>query len=87
MRPLTNDERSLLRHALGFDQNKIAYRNRYASNGRNETWEGLVACGAANRVAHGEGKMWWYWVTETGYHAVREPHEQRSGDTVFTHAN
>lgn len=87
MRPLTNLERELLRHALGFDQSKIAYRNRYSSMGRNDAWEGLVACGAANRSAVTEAKMWWYWVTENGYHAVREPHEQRADDTRFDCVN
>lgn len=87
MRPLTNDERNQLRHALGFDSSKIAYRNRYASNGRSELWEGLVAAGAASRSSRDTGKLWWYWVTEAGYHAVREPDETRAGDTVFNCVN
>ena len=87
MRPLINEERRLLRHALGFDQSKIAYRNRYSSLGRHEAWEALVACGAANRDSHNGGEMWWYWVTEAGYYAVREPHEQRAGDTTFDRVN
>ncbi len=73
MRPLTNAERKVLRHALGLDNAEHAYRNRYASNGRDETWEGLCACGAANRASHGEGTMWWYWVTQAGCTAVIEP--------------
>lgn len=85
--PLTNEEIRLLRHALGLDNVKVMYRNRYSSNGRHEVWEGLVAKGVADRASHGEGKMWWYWVTRTGFDAVREPDEKHDGETRFDCAN
>lgn len=87
MRPLTNDERQKMRHALGLDQGSTVYRNRYVSHGRNEAWEGLCAIGAAGREAFGESERWAYWVTHAGYEAVREPSDKLDGDTTFNYAN
>jgi hypothetical protein len=87
MRPLTDEERRLMRHALGFANGRVAYRNRYATTGRHDLWEGLVAIGAANRHSFEEGKMWWYWVTEAGYHAVVQPGESRQDDLRYDFAN
>lgn len=78
----------MLRHALGLDNSKVVYRNRYLSSTRNETWEGLVAAGAADReVIPKDESKWWYWATRAGFDAVREPGEKHDGETSFNYNN
>lgn len=87
MRPLTNDERKVMRHALGLTNGREAYRNRFASTGRNETWEGLCGIGAANRETSTDSPLWWYWVTSAGLRAVIEQGEIVGRETKFDCAN
>lgn len=87
MRPLNNDERIVMRHALGLDNGKTIYRNRYFAGGRDEKWEALVAIGAANRNVTGPCDKWSYWVTRNGAMSVLEDGERHDGETAFDHIN
>lgn len=87
MRHLTKEERHLMRHALGLTLTKNSYRNRFATSGRDEAWEGLCAIGAADRDPNSKSTMWVYWVTRDGCSAVIEPDETIDRETAFDHAN
>lgn len=66
-----------MRHGLGLDQSKIAYRNRYATAPGTpifDTMTGLVSRGLARsgRV----DSLAWFSLTEAGIEAVTEPGER-----------
>jgi hypothetical protein len=69
----TDQERRLMRHALGLDNAKKSYRNRYccAPFGQTATaWEALVERGFAERAEGIGGDYWWYRVTDAGRAAL-----------------
>lgn len=70
LRPLTNEERKQMRHALGLDQAAKPYRNSFVSYGRDTLWEGLCGIGAANRNSFDAADKWVYRLTEEGIEAV-----------------
>lgn len=61
----------IMKHAIGFDRNRIrkgryeAYRNRYITN-CDKDWEELIEIGFANKKTFDLEKTVMYFVTETG---------------------
>lgn len=66
---ITDGERKLMLHALGLDQAKKSYRNRFSCAPFGTTaaaWEKLVDRGLAERAEGVGSDLWWYRVTDTG---------------------
>lgn len=76
MRPLNNDERKQMRHALGLDNAKRAYRNSYVAYGRSALWDGLCAIGLAIRNTFDKADKWVYHLSDEGIAAVTEASER-----------
>lgn len=72
--PPTTEERRMMRHALGLDRAKVAYRNRYVAPDGGEVvtmLESLVARGLMER-----GAARYYYLTQAGIEAVTLPRER-----------
>jgi len=68
---ITENERALMRHALGLDQADRPYRNRYVAAGAHETWDALVSRGlAANPPLDTKTQQRLYAVTDEGIAAL-----------------
>lgn len=79
-RPLvTTEERRIMRHALGLDRAKVAYRNRYSAPASSDvlrTVESLTARGFMER-----GDDTTFHVTPAGIEAVTLPREREKPET------
>ena len=65
---VTDQERDILRHALGLDRTRISYRNRYSVTPQADTYPvcmGLVARGLMERGAFHETMIYFH-VTDAG---------------------
>jgi len=70
---VTERQRYLMRHALGLDQAKKSYRNRYSCAAHGKTaaeWEEMVSLGLAERTPEMGGSLWWYRVSKVGCDAL-----------------
>jgi len=71
---LTDRERDILRHALGLDRCRVAYRNSYSARPKSEHYlicMGLVAKGLMERAAGYTETMVHFMVTDSGREAVQ----------------
>lgn len=82
---VTPEERVLMRHALGLDQAKRAYRNRYAAPKATpvrDAFEYLTKRSLAERGAD-TASLVWFSLTEAGITAVTEPNEREQCRFVY----
>jgi len=74
-----------MRHGLGLDQSKIAYRNRYSAvvgSGQFGAFEALAARGFAERGSD-KGGIAYFSLTEAGIAAVTKPEEREQCRWVY----
>jgi len=71
---LTEQERDILRHALGMDRCRVAYRNNYSATPKSDSYPvcmGLVSKGLMERTAGYTETMVHFMVTDAGREAVQ----------------
>lgn len=81
MSGLTEAERDDMRHALGLNRGKEAYRNHYAASpdtNDDALWKGLCAKGFAERLPARsfDGHLNIYYVTDAGRRALAGPDKE-----------
>lgn len=75
---ISNLQRGMMRHALGLDRSKNAYRNRYnaGTTAAEDAWLDLCGRGLAGVARRGQ-----YHVTRAGFALVVEPGETFDHET------
>jgi len=71
---LTEREHDILRHALGLDWARVAYRNNYSATPKSDSYPvcmGLVSKGLMERTAGYTETMVHFMVTDAGREAVQ----------------
>ncbi len=80
MRQLKPREIEVLRHALGLNNGKTTYRNRFlAAPGDVDNWRSLVERGYAKEGAPTKLGIW-FWATRSGFEAVKRRGEKLGRD-------
>lgn len=78
---LSAEQREKMRHALGLDRQKVAYRNHYITLSSDPDWEDLVERKLARDHHINDGRdNHNYSVTALGFSAVAEPGETDDGE-------
>lgn len=63
---VSDEQKRKMRHALGLDNSKRAYRNRYQTSKDDSDWNELLEKGLAAKGKEGEYGLVWFWLTKDG---------------------
>lgn len=67
---VSEEQKRKMRHALGLDHSKKAYRNRFQTSKDDLDWNDLLDKGLAAKGEVGEYGLVWFWLTKQGVEFV-----------------